>query len=493
MADRRSPAFSSTIYDLPSTIYHLISMANIQTQNWLMPRRSFLRGAGATLALPFLDAMRPLMAAGSSGSHPVRIALLYMPNGVRQDRWTPEGDGSRFKLSPILSPLEKHREELLVLTGLQNKASFSGDGHYVKTGGWLTGTTITKTTGSDIAAGGVSMDQIAAQQIGQRTKLPSLELGTEAVATGIDTNVNYTRLYASHISWKTSTVPLPCEINPRVAFDRLFRSRSKGGEKQAADDKSVLDLIRDDTKRLQSKLGASDKNKLEQYLESIREVERRIEAEASLLGAGENLPPELLKQMDALDKRISKAMGKASREEELNSRPRFDHGEHCRIMMDLMVLAFWSDSTRVSSFMFGNDVTGRNFSFLEGVNGGHHDLSHHSNDGKKLDQYEKINRWHVEQYAYMLDRMKDIKEGEGSLLDHSMVAFGSPIRDGNSHNPRNVPIVVAGGGKAGLKTGKHVVFEEGTPLCGLWISMLETAGVKANDLGDASDGLRGIS
>ncbi len=466
-------------------------MANIQTQKWLMPRRSFLRGAGATLALPFLDAMRPLMAAGSSAG-PIRIALLYMPNGVRADRWTPEGEGKGFKLSPILSPLEKHREELLILTGLQNKASFTGDGHYVKTGGWLTGTTITKTTGSDIAAGGKTKDQSAAQPLGRNTNLPSLELGTEPVATGIDTNVNYTRLYASHISWKTSTVPLPCEINPRVAFDRLFRSRSKGGEKQAADDKSVLDLVRTDAKRLQSKLGQADQHKLEQYLESIREVERRIEAEAALLGAGENLPPELLKQLDTLDKRISKAMGKASREEELNSRPRFDHAEHCKIMMDLMVLAFWSDSTRVSSFMFGNDVTGRNFSFLEGVNGGHHDLSHHSNDGKKLDQYEKINRWHVEQYGYMLDRMKEIKEGEGNLLDHSMVAFGSPIRDGNSHDPKNVPIVIAGGTKAGLKTGTHETYDEGTPLCSLWLGMLEKAGVKTKELGDATTPLRGI-
>jgi hypothetical protein len=467
-------------------------MANIQSQKWLLPRRSFLRGAGATLALPFLDAMRPLMAAGTSASLPVRIALLYMPNGVRADRWTPEGKGRGFKLSPILSPLEKHKQELLILTGLQNKASFTGDGHYVKTGGWLTGTTITKTTGSDIAAGGISMDQIAAQHLGKNTKLPSLELGTEPVATGIDTNVNYTRLYASHISWKTSTVPLPCEINPRVAFDRLFRRRSKGGEKQAADDKSVLDLVSTDAKRLQSKLGQADKNKLEQYLESIREVERRIEAEAATLGAGENLPPELLKKLDELDKRISKAMGKATREEELNSRPRFDHGEHCRIMMDLMVLAFWSDSTRVSSFMFGNDVTGRNFSFLEGVNGGHHDLSHHSNDPKKLDQYELINRWHVEQYGYMLDRMKEIKEGEGNLLDRSMVAFGSPIRDGNAHDPKNVPIVIAGGSKAGLNNGSHEVYDEGTPLCSLWLGMLDKAGVKTKELGDASAALRGL-
>lgn len=467
-------------------------MANLQTHRWQLERRTFLKGIGATLALPVLDAMRPLMAQGAGGGFPVRIAMLYMPNGVRQDRWTPEGGGTRFKLSPILSPLEKHRGDLLVLTGLQNKASFSGDGHYVKTGGWLTGTTIAKTTGSDINAGGISMDQIAAQKIGRDTKLPSLELGTEPVATGIDTNVNYTRLYASHISWKTPTVPLPCEINPRVAFDRLFRTRSSNGGKQAADQQSVLDLVRDDAKRLQSKLGSSDRQKLDQYLESIREVERRIEQEASSLGAGENLAPELLKQLDLLDKRISKAMGKASREEELNSLPRFDHGEHSRIMLDLMVLAFWSDSTRVSTFMFGNDVTNRNFSFLDGVNGGHHSISHHQNSESQLDQYEKINRWHTEQYAYMLERMKGIKEGDGTLLDHSMVAFGSPIRDGNSHNPRNVPIVVAGKAGGKLRTGRHLEFDEGTPLCSLWLSMLEMAGAPTSSLADATTGLRGV-
>ena len=467
-------------------------MANIQTRRWQLERRTFLKGLGATLALPVLEAMRPLMAQGAGAGFPVRIAMLYMPNGVRQDRWTPEGSGSRFKLSPILSPLEKHREDLLILTGLQNKASFSGDGHYVKTGGWLTGTTIAKTTGSDINAGGISMDQIAAQTIGRDTKLPSLELGTEPVATGIDTNVNYTRLYASHVSWKTPTVPLPCEINPRVAFDRLFRTRSANGEKQAADQQSVLDLVRDDAKRLQTKLGASDRQKLDQYLESIREVERRIEQEAKQLGAGENLSPELGKQLDALDKRISKAMGKASREEELNSLPRFDHGEHSRIMLDLMVLAFWSDSTRVSTFMFGNDVTNRNFSFIDGVNGGHHSISHHQNSDSQLDQYEKINRWHTEQYAYMLERMKAIKEGDGTLLDHSMVAFGSPIRDGNSHNPRNVPIVVAGKAGGKLRSGRHLEFDEGTPLCSLWLSMLEMAGAPTSKLADATSGLRGV-
>lgn len=468
-------------------------MSNISTQRWLLDRRLMLRGIGATLALPMLDAMRPLLAASSAAANfPVRLAMLYMPNGVRENRWTPEGSGSRFKLSPILSPLEAHRDDLLILTGLQNKASFSGDGHYVKTGGWLTGTTISKTTGSDINAGGMSMDQIAASHIGHTTKIPSLELGTEPVATGIDTNVNYTRLYASHISWKTPTVPLPCENNPRVAFDRLFRTRSSTGEKQAADQQSVLDLVRDDARRLQTKLGQDDRQKLDQYLESIREVERRIEQEANSLGAGENLSPEIAASMDALDKRISQAMGKASREEELSALPRFNHAEHSRIMLDLMVLALWSDTTRVSTFMFGNDVTNRNFSFIDGVNGGHHSISHHQNIPGQLDQYEKINTWHAEQYAYMLGQMKAIKEGDGTLLDHSMVAFGSPIRDGNSHNPRNVPIVLAGNANGQIRTGRHLEFDSGTPLCSLWISMLEKAGVKTPKLADADSGLRGV-
>jgi hypothetical protein len=468
-------------------------MANIQSNRWLLERRTFLKGLGATLALPALEAMRPVMAAGASSAYPVRMGLLYMPNGVRPDRWTPEGSGENFKLSPILSPLEAHRKDLLVMSGLQNKNSFGGDGHYVKTGGWLTGTTITKTTGSDINSGGISMDQVAAQMIGQSCKLPSLELGTEPVRGGIDNNVGYTILYSSHISWKTPTSPLPCEINPRVAFDRLFRTKSADGQKRDADQKSVLDLVSADAKRLQGKLGQADKQKLEQYLDSIREVERRIEQEAKSLGSGENLAPELAKSIAELNERISQAMGgNASREEQLNSLPRFNHMEHSRIMMDLMVLGFWSDSTRVSTFMFGNDVTGRNFSFVDGVKGGHHDISHHSNDEHKLDQYERINRWHIEQYAYMLERMKQVKEGDGTLLDHSMIAFGSPIRDGNAHDPKNVPILLAGKANGQLKTGRHLEFESGTPLCSLWLSMLEKAGVKEHKFADADKPLRGV-
>ena len=469
-------------------------MANIQTNRWQISRRRMLRGMGATMALPLLEAMVPMLRAapGQPGALPARLACIYFPNGVRADRWTPDGEGARFKLSPILSPLEAHREDILVLTNLCNKATFTGDGHYVKTGGWLTGTTITKTTGSEISANGVSMDQMAAATIGRETKLPSLELGTEPVAQGVDKNVNYTRLYASHIAWKTPTVPLPCEINPRVAFDRLFRGGSRAGRQDAAERKSILDVVKDDADRLRADLGTADRRKVEEYLESVREVERRIENEARLIGAGENLAPEAMEQLKILDQRISRAMGKGSREEELGSAPRFDFTEHVQIMMDIMVLAFWSDSTRVSTFMFGNDVSGRSFSFLDGVSGGHHEISHHQNNQKQLDQYERINRWHVEQFAYLLERMKGIKEGDGTLLDHSALLFGSSIRDGNGHDPKNLPLVLAGRANGEFKTGRHIVCDPETPMCNLSESLLKSVGAPVRQIGDSTGPLRNL-
>lgn len=319
----------------------------------------------------------------------------------------------------------------------------------------------------------------------QCTKLPSLELGTERTASGIDTNVNYTRIYASHIAWKSPTVPLPCEINPRIAFDRIFRTRSKADQQRASEEKSVLDLVREDAKRLQRQLGKSDQQKLDEYLESVREVERRIEHDANEIQAGSNLPSTILKRMEEIDQRISAKMGKASREQELHSMPRFDHTDHVRLMMDIMVLAFWSDTTRVSTFMFGNAVSNRNFSFLDGVSGNHHSISHHKGNQKQLAQYQLINRWHVSQYGYMLRRMKEIKEGSGNLLDNSMVLFGSGIRDGNSHNPRNIPTVIAGNARGTIKTGRHITYKNGTPLCSLYHGMLTRMGTPVKQIGDA--------
>ncbi|MBQ99345.1 MAG: hypothetical protein CMO60_00605 [Verrucomicrobiales bacterium] len=465
-------------------------MANIQSNRWQISRRQTLKGLGATMALPFLEAMRPLHGQSTSSGDPVRMACLFMPNGVRPDKWTPTGSGKTYKLSPILSPLEELKEEIMVISGLTNKASHGGDGHYFKTASWLTCTTIEKTVGSNVSSNGISIDQVAAQEIGNSTRLPSMELGTEPITSGIDRNVNLTRLYGSHISWKKPDVPLPCEINPRIAFDRLFRNRNKSGSSAAGNpDKSILDIVLDDANSLKRSLGDEDTHKLDQYLESVREVERRIENEASQLGAGQNLTPEALKQLAALSERINKAGGGSKND--FGSLQRLNPTEHVRLMMDIMVLAFWTDSTRVSTFMFGNAVSGKNFSFLDGVSGSHHSISHHKNDKKQLDQYQIINTWHTEQYAYMLQRMKEIPEGSATLLDNSMVLFGSGIRDGNAHATKDIPIVLGGGAKGQLKTGRHLE-TSGADLSSLYVGMLKRLGVSKQNVGEASRELRGI-
>ena len=464
-------------------------MAHIQTNRWQLSRRQLLRGAGATLALPFLEAMRPLYGQTASSGDPLRMACLFMPNGVRTDKWTPSGSGKSFKLSPILSPLEALKEHLTVISGLTNQPSHKGDGHYFKTAGWLTCSTIASTTGSDVSANGISIDQLAAEAIGRQTKLPSMELGTEPITSGVDRNVNLTRLYGSHISWKKPDVPLPCEINPQSAFDRLFRNTDKNG-KGKSDDQSVIDIVIDDANSLKRTLGTEDKHKLEQYLESVREVERRIENEASQIGAGQNISEEAARQLAALNKRIGTAMG--GNKKGLGSVQRIDHTEHARLMLDLIALAFWTDSTRVATFMFGNAVSGKNFSFLDGVSGSHHSISHHKGDQKQLDQYQRINTWHSAQLAYLLKAMKSLPEGNANVLDNSMVLFGSGIRDGNAHATKDIPVVLAGGANGQLKTGRHLKADDNAPLASLYVGMMKRMGVPTKSIGNASNELRGL-
>ena len=433
--------------------------------------------------------MRPLYGQTASSGDPVRMACLFMPNGVRPDKWTPGGSGKSFKLSPILSPLEAVKEHLTVISGLTNKPSHKGDGHYYKTAGWLTCTTIASTTGSNVSSNGISIDQIAAETIGRQTKLPSMELGTEPITSGIDRNVNLTRLYGSHISWKKPDVPLPCEINPQSAFDRLFRNTDKNG-KGKSDDQSVIDIVLDDANSLKRTLGTEDKHKLEQYLESVREVERRIENEASQIGAGQNISEDAARQLSALNKRIGTAMG--GNKKGLGSVQRIDHTEHARLMLDLIALAFWTDSTRVATFMFGNAVSGKNFSFLDGVSGGHHSISHHKGDGKQLDQYERINTWHSAQLAYLLQKMKSLPEGSANVLDNSMILFGSGIRDGNAHATKDIPVVLAGGANGQLKTGRHLKADDNAPLASLYVGMMKRMGVPTKSIGNADRELRGL-
>jgi hypothetical protein len=447
-------------------------------KNSSISRRTLLRGVGAALALPWLEAMQVRKLLGSQqdnapGKAPVRMAVLFMPNGVPPKKWTPEGEGTEFKLSPILEPLAPHQKDILVLSQLWNKNADSGDGHYVKTAGLLTSTTINKTVGVDLNCNGISMDQVAAQKIGHLTPLPSIELGIEPVAVGIDGVVGYTRVYGAHIAWRGPTSPLAKEINPKLAYERIVRAGQQGGASLEAD-RSVLDLVMEDAKELQGKLGANDRRRVDEYLESVRTLEQRMDRLANAQGD----PWKPRSSYDGMPKPNEKIPDA--------------HLEHCRLMMDLMVLAFQTDTTRVATFMFGNSVSNINFAWLDGVSDAHHSLSHHQNEEDKLRQYERIAKWHMEQYAYMLDRLKGIREGEQNLLENSMVMFGSDLRDGNAHDPHNLPIVLAGQAGGRLTTGKHVVCGRNTPLANLYLTMLDAIGTPVEQFADSTEKLPGI-
>ena len=457
---------------------------------WKIPRRRFLHGMGATLGLPLLNAMGKVLpgasAEASAGTAvsatvqaPVRMACIYFPNGGWQKNWFPEKAGADFEMPFALEPLKAHKDDLLVFSQLDKKFSHQGDGHYAKTANYPTGLPVRKTPGKDISVGGVSLDHYAAQHVGQFTPLPSLELGTDAVVSGIDSAVGYTRLYGCYISWRSPSTPVAKEIDPRLAYERLFGViragiRAPGGRtsrsatREAGDNRALLDLVLDDATSLRRKLGRDDQFKLDEYLDSVRDVEKRL---------------EFFSHPDP-------RQWKPSSEPENLAAPKGapgDHQEHVRLMLDLMAIAFWTDSTRVSSFMFANDVSGKNFGkLIPGTEGSHHEFSHHQNKPEKYEPYSKINRWHCEQLAYFLNKLKSVKEGESTLLDISMMLFGSSMSDGNSHEPDNLPIVLAGRGGGKIKPGRHIACPKNTPLCNLYVSMLDQMGTPVESFGDST-------
>lgn len=443
-------------------------------KSWQISRRTMLRGMGAALALPFLDAMAPTgrKALAAAATPPKRMACIYFPNGVWQDAWIPKEVGSSFSLPYSLEPLKEFQSQMNVISGLDKAASRRGDGHYAKTGNFLTGEPVVKTTGKDISAGGISLDQLVAQHVGDNTPLPSLELAIDPVISGIDSNVGFTRLYGSYISWRSATLPVAREINPRFVYDRLFGAKDADGREMRQhrneDFISLLDMALEDAHTLRAKVGRDDQIKLDEYLDSVRAVEKRIAF--AMKGDPREWQPE--SEVNIPEPPGAKRPG--------------DFREHIRIMMDLMVLAMQTDSTRVMTFMFANDVSGRNFSFLDGVSGGHHDMSHHENKDEKIHQYKEITRWHAEQFAYMLEKMRSIPEGEGTLLDNSMMLFGSSISDGNRHDPNNLPLILAGNGGGSVKTGQHIQKPKDTPVCNLYLSMLQNMGVEADSFGDSN-------
>ncbi len=431
-----------------------------------LTRRSVLRGAGVALGLPWMEAM------AATAKDPVRMAMLYMPNGVNPHHWAPDGTGKDFQLSKTLEPLAPYRNKMVVLENLWNEGSKSGDGHYVKESAFLTCQTIKKTPGADIA-NGVSVDQLAAQRIAGETPLPSLELGVTPVAIGVDAVVGYTRIYGSHIAWSTPTTPLARELNPRAVYERLYRASAGLGADAAKKDALLLDRVLGDAQTLRTKVGTEDRHRLDEYLGVMRSLEQRVE------------------QAGSAKQRSWKAKAKLDPKAAPPEHPA-DHAEHVKLMLDMIAVAFQSDTTRIATFMFGNAVSNVSFRFLEGVSAGHHDVSHHGKDADKLRQYQLINEWHVAQYAYLLGRLAQMAEGETNVLENSMVLFGSALQDGDRHWPHNLPLVLAGGGGGRLIGGQRLVYGEDTQLANLYVSMLDAFGAPVERFADSTGPLAGL-
>ncbi|MFN5300710.1 MAG: DUF1552 domain-containing protein [Planctomycetaceae bacterium] len=444
-----------------------------------LTRRTMLRGLGTALALPWLEGMVPAAFAAegaAAATPPQRLAFMYVPNGVHMQDWTPTGEGSGFPLPHLLEPLADLRGDFSILTGLtQQKANANGDGpgdHARALTTFLTGCQARKTHGADIRAG-VSADQVAAEQIGRQTRFPSLELGCDAGAQSGNCDSGYSCAYSSNIAWKSETQPLVKENNPRQVFERLFTNGRPGETAEARarrerSQKSVLDFVNDDARRLRVRLGGADQRKLDEYLGAVRELELRVQA-ASKPG---NLEALAGAQVPA---------GIPS-----------DYGEHIRLMGDLMVLAFRTDVTRVATFVIANEGSNKSYAFID-VPEGHHDLSHHGNDAGKHEKIKKINRFHLEQLAYILKKLKSTTEGSGSLLDHCQLVYGSGIGDGNAHNHDNLPVLLAGRAGGQLQQGRHVKYDNGTPLNNLFLSMLDLAGVHREKMGDSTGKLSGLT
>lgn len=432
-------------------------------------RRTVLRGLGTALTLPWLESLAPAVRAGEASAPPLRMAFLYVPNGVHMQDWTPGKTGADFELPSILKALEPYRDDLLVMSGLaQNNARALGDGpgdHARSLAAFLTGVHPNKTDGADIRAG-VSVDQVAAQSIGKHTRFPSLELGIEAGRQAGNCDSGYSCAYSSNVSWRSPTTPVPKEINPKLVFDRLFGADDPAETSQARARRqvlrrSILDFVQDDARKLHARLGSTDRQKLDEYLTSVRELENRV-ARADSGGAQ---APDDFEVPAGIPRELP---------------------EHFRLMNDLLVLAFQGDLTRIATYVYANEGSNRNYDFI-GVTNGHHELSHHGNDPEKHEKIKKINTFHIEQMAYFLGKLKTTKEADGSsLLDHAMIVYGSGIGDGNRHNHNDLPVLLAGRGGGTIRTGRHVRYSDDTPLNNLFLSMLDRVGAPTDSLGDSS-------
>lgn len=429
---------------------------------------------GTLMALPVLEAMSPaLRALEDTRQYPKRVAFIYIPNGANMADWTPKAVGTDFELPMILEPLKPVQSHIQVLSGLaHDKARPHGDGpgdHARASASFLTGCQARKTAGADIKVG-VSVDQIAADRLGRFTRLPSLELSCDKKRMSGECDSGYSCAYQYNLSWKTESTPMPPEVDPRQVFERLFSDSASGLSREARAVRvqnriSVLDYVAEDAKRLKRGLGANDQRKLEEYLAAVREVETRVEQSEKFAAA----MPDFAMPTDAPQNKE----------------------QHIRLMLDLLALAFQTDSTRISTFIIAHDGDNQSYRSI-GISEGHHDLSHHGHDETKMQKIAKINQFHASQLAYFLQKLKSVEEGNRTLLDQCMIVYGAAIGDGNAHNHDNLPILLAGGGGGTLQPGRHVRLERETPMTNLYLGMLERLGVPAERVGDSTGKLEDI-
>jgi hypothetical protein len=427
-----------------------------------LPRRTFLRGAGVALALPLLDAMIPSFSKAAGVASPVRrLGFVYIPMGCNWFQWFPKNVGNITELSPTLSTLAPVLDQLTVFSNLELKNSYSPGNHATSNSGFLSAARAKQTEGADYRLA-TTVDQIAAKQMGKDTRLPSLELAVDLTTPIGACDGGMSCVYENSLSWSSPTTPLPSEANPRVVFERLFGDGGSAADQLAAlrEDGSMIDFVSDDIAHVQRKLGASDRTKLSQYLDTVRELERRIQkAEGQM--ANSTMPD------------LDRPIGVPS-----------EYGDHAKLMFDLQVLAMQTDVTRVITFQLAREASTRTYPEV-GVPEAHHPTSHHGNDPEKLGKLAKINAYHVSLFAYYVEKLKATPDGDGSLLDHSMIMLGSGMGNPDIHNHVNLPILVAGGGAGKMKGGRHIKYDEPTPLANLHLTLLDKVGIHLDSFADS--------
>jgi hypothetical protein len=433
-----------------------------------LPRRTVLRGLGAALALPLLDSMTPAFAGvrDTAAKAVRRLGVIYVPMGMNMAKWTPPTEGA-LELTPILEPLASFRDRLVVVSGLDSQEGTGNDNgpHPRVQAAWLTGARARQTDGIDIRAG-VSMDQIAARAFANETQFASLELALEAVDTpnGGCANFGYSCAYSSTIAWSTPTTPLPMEFNPRAVFERLFGTSASTDQRtrlaQIQRNRSLLDAVTEKIARLEKRIGPGDRAKLTQYLDAVRDVERSIQ----------KAEEQVARELPVVDRPVGVPA---------------TFEEHAKLMYDLLALAYQCDMTRVFTFLYGREASIRSFPEI-GVSDGWHPVSHHGDNPVQLEKQAKINIYHMKMFAYFLEKLRSTADGDGSLLDHTTILYGSGMSDSQRHMPLNLPTLIVGGPTADIKGGRHIRYPHGTPLANLHVTLLEKVGVPAEHLGDST-------